>query len=303
MASEPVGIVAVAGIGSNSTRMLVARVTDKGVEPIHRDIAFTRLFLGMDAAGNLSGPSMEKAIEALLSMREKAESCGAEAFHIFATSATRDAGNGAFFAEEIRRNLGISLDILTGREEARIGFLGAAGSGCAGLVDIGGGSTEVVTGTQGKVEHSVSMQLGAARLCREFEGQPKETLFHALPQRIAKGLDSFPVVAQEPRRDWTGIGGTLSIAAALTRGISWEDKARIHGTEVSKQEAFRWRDLLFSMTLAERQAHISIPPGRADVAPYGLSILAAVMEYLGLEKIRASIAGNLEGYLISRYLS
>ena len=132
---------AVIGIGSNSVRMLVAEAADGEIRRISRDRAGTRLFAGLDEAGNLSREAMASSCAAVKRMADSARSQGAEEVHLFATSATRDAANNADFAALLKAETGLTLEICSGDEEAALSFFGATDGGDSGVIDIGGGST------------------------------------------------------------------------------------------------------------------------------------------------------------------
>ena len=141
---------AVIGIGSNSVRALLGEKAGGTVRRLWRDREGTRLFAGLDEAGNLSVPAIRKTAEAVGRMAEKARQFGAEQLDIFATSAARDAANGDLLIAEIQKAAGVPPEIVSGEEEARLSFAGASlaapGTGRCGVIDIGGGSTEIATG-------------------------------------------------------------------------------------------------------------------------------------------------------------
>ena len=163
---------AVVGIGSNSVRALVVETTGDTFVRCWRGREGTRLFAGLDGAGNLSPESITRTAEAAGRLAAEARRLGAEEVDVFATSAARDAANGAVFIGEIARQTGVEPVIISGEEEARLSFLGAseaAGSGRCGVIDIGGGSTEIVTGTGEDIDCAFSCQMGAVRLYRSIQ--------------------------------------------------------------------------------------------------------------------------------------
>ena len=146
-------IAAVIGIGSNSVRSLLAEVDASGFRRLWRDREGTRLFAGLDADGNLDGDSMDKTVSA--GRRMESRERGAEKLAVFATSAARDAANGKVFMAAVEREAGVPLRIISGEEEAELSFLGASGAVKAdrcGMIDIGGGSTEIAAGTPQGIE-------------------------------------------------------------------------------------------------------------------------------------------------------
>ena len=153
--------IAVIVIGSNSTRLLVADECAELTNPI-RDRIETHLFLGMSAEGNLSEEAMQRTSSAVSMLKEKANP--AKLIGVFATSASRDAKNADLFAEMICQATGETLRILSGEEEATFSFLGASCGKRCGVIDIGGGSTEIALGDETELRHACSLQLGASRL-------------------------------------------------------------------------------------------------------------------------------------------
>ena len=153
--------VAVIGVGSNSVRMLVALVEEDGFTRLTRDREGTRLFAGLDEKGNLSPESMAKTAGAVERMAQSAGRIGCDRIHVFATSASREARNGAAFLALLRQKTGTEPEIVTGEEEAVLSFLGATevappGTGRCGVIDIGGGSMELVIGEKARIDLALS---------------------------------------------------------------------------------------------------------------------------------------------------
>ena len=297
---------AVIGIGSNSVRMLVAETGNGGFRRLARDREGTRLFAGLDAAGCLSGESMRHTADAAARMAAAARAGGAERIHLFATSASRDAVNGETFIRMIRERTGEELEILSGEEEAVLSFLGAsAAAGNAarcGVIDIGGGSTEIVIGGAGGIETAFSCQMGAVRLFNQFELTCREDM--ALVQRAAAAvlreqLEKTP--AAEPPECWVGTGGTFTTLAAMVRKIPWEDRSCMHGTVISRREVSDIGAELADMNLEQRRALPGMQPHRADIVVHGICILLAVMDCLNIPELTVSEWGNLDGYLRKNY--
>ena len=171
---------AVIGIGSNSVRALVAQNNEGVFERLYRDREGTRLFAGLDSRGMLKEESILKTAEAVHRMAVTAAEKGAADLSIFATSAARDAVNGDDFLKAIEQAAGIPPVILSGEEEARLSFFGASRAvkdECfCGVIDIGGGSTEIVAGCGDDIECAFSCQMGAVRLFREIPIARKEDM-------------------------------------------------------------------------------------------------------------------------------
>ncbi len=297
---------AVIGIGSNSVRMLIALMEEDGFTRLTRDREGTRLFAGLDDEGNLSRESMEKTVAAVARMADSARRIGAERLSIFATSASRDARNGADFLDLIRGKTGVEPEIISGEEEAVLSFLGAtevapAGE-CCGVIDIGGGSTELVVGQGARIDLALSCQMGAVRLFRllridsaadmpPVEAAAREVLAEKWP----KDWENMP-------KTWIGTGGTFTALAALVKGIRWTDRSFMHGTCIPRERIRELGQQLAAMPVSERLKLEGLQPSRADIVVHGICILLGVMDFLGIDRITVSEYGNLDGYFRREYV-
>lgn len=298
--------VAVIGIGSNSVRMLETEIGDGAFRRLRRDRAGTRLFAGLDAEGNLSGESMLKTAEAVRRMAGAAQENGCERLHIFATSASRDAKNGADFMKLIRTVSGTELEIITGSEEAQLSFLGATdvvpeGTSC-GVIDIGGGSTEIVLGRGREIRRAVSCQMGAVRLYNVLSIDSEDDL--ASVEEIARKIfrETWNEEEAAEKADvWIGTGGTFTALAAMVRDVPWTDRTCVHGTGIRRDEIAAIGRKLSGMNIQERLKLGSLQPGRADIVVHGICILLCVMDEMGIDTLTVSEHGNLDGYIKKKY--
>lgn len=294
--------IAVIGIGSNSVRMLVAQVEDGKAERIRRDRIGTRLFAGLDRHGCLSAAAMDSTIAAVRDMALSARQEGAQEVRLFATSATRDAANREEFSHRLQSEAGLELEVCTGEEEATLSFLGATGEGFCGVVDIGGGSTEIVIGEQRDIRCAFSCQMGAVRLSRQIAINSHGDLYAVEEQAAAileHKLIDHPGLAL-PKR-WFGTGGTFTTLAAMLRGVHWTERTYMHGTVLPLPEIERRARSLADMTVEERKTIPGLQPNRADIIVHGICILLAVMRRLNIPEITVSEYGNLDGYIRDRY--
>ena len=295
-------LAAVIGIGSNSVRALAARNNSGVFERICRLREGTRLFAGLDSRGMLKEESIRKTADAVRRMAEEIRRQGAEDLSIFATSAARDAVNGLDFMNAIEEAAGIPLAILSGEEEARLSFFGASRAvkdDCfCGVTDIGGGSTEIVTGCGEQISCAFSCQMGAVRLFREIPITRKEDMLPvigAAKEILEKKLEETGEIRIP--ETWIGTGGTFTTMAAMVKEIPWTARTHMHGTRVSREEIRNVGEKLAGMQLEERIRLPGLQPGRADIVVHGICILLAVMERFGIETITVSEWGNLDGYL------
>ena len=286
-------------IGSNSTRMLAAE-TEKGElrNPI-RGREETRLFLGLDEAGNISADKLEATAQAVKRLHRAAIAYGAESVDLFATSATRDAGNSAEFAARIRELTGLELQIISGEEEARLAFMAVSEGKRRLVMDIGGGSTEWTIGEHNRVEWAVSMQLGASRLLKmqpincPQDAEKALALCREIMAPYAERLSALP-----PAPVMVGLGGSCTTAAAITMGREAHGEL-VEGKTVTRRQAMEQLQLLSGMTIEERMRVPGLPPARAMHYPHGLCILITALELCGFDKITISGKINLDGYLMN----
>ena len=293
--------MAVIGIGSNSVRMLQAEVGSGGFQRLRRDREGTRLFAGLDASGNLTQQSMARTAAAVRRMAGEARAAGCERLDVFATSASRDAANGAVFLALLRAETGVEPRIISGEEEAALSFYGAselAGAQRCGMMDIGGGSTELVIGRGHSLELTLSCQLGAVRLFRRFpisspgDMAPVEAEADRILAEKLTGVPHLPLP-----KCWIGTGGTFTALGAMIQGMHWTDRSCLHGTRIPRTTARDIGRMLAGMPLEERLRLPGLQPQRAEIVVHGICILLAVMNRLGLEEIRVSEFGNLDGYV------
>ena len=291
---------AVIGIGSNSVRSLLADVSGADFRRLWRDREGTRLFAGLDAEGNLDRDSMDKTVSAVRRMASEVRQKGAEKLAIFATSAARDAANGQKFMGMVEQVTGVPLRIITGEEEAELSFLGASAAVSAdrcGMIDIGGGSTEIAIGTPEGIECAFSCQMGAVRLFRRLRLERKEDMKPvevAAAEILDERLRDFPGL--EIPETWVGTGGTFTTLAAMALRQPWTDRTHVHGTAVTVTEIRDIGERLAGMKVEERVKLPGLQPSRADIVVHGICILLGVMERLGMERIIVSEWGNLDGY-------
>ncbi|MBQ8556818.1 MAG: Ppx/GppA family phosphatase [Clostridia bacterium] len=290
--------VAVIGIGSNSVRMLIAEVVNGDIRRIRREREGTRLFAGLDANHNLSRDAMDKSVAAVKAMAQSARQDGCDELRLFATSATRDAANQAAFCARLLAETGLELEICSGEKEAALSFLGATEDGESGVIDIGGGSTEIVVGQGANIRCAFSCQMGAVRLSgltpiRDHGDLPAVETMAA--QILEERLREHPALTLPAA--WRGTGGTFTTLAAIVKGIRWTERTYMHGTVLTLTDVERVGRELADMTIEERKALPGLQPNRADIVVHGICILLACMRRLGIGEITVSEYGNLDGYV------
>src|SRR4051794_469795 len=302
--------VAVIDMGSNSTRLLVADVGDRKVDELTRQTRITRLAQGVDSTGYLAEEAVERVLTALAGYRAEIDRLGASTVTAVATSAVRDAGNGADFLATLRERFGFDAQILSGDEEARLTFLGATAARPPGgdptlVLDIGGGSTEFVVGVPGRdPDFHVSTQAGSVRQTERHVTAyppPREDL-HALAEEVSQIIaDAVP----EDLRASTGAGiavaGTATSVAAIDQELDPYDPERVHGYVLQLATCERILALLAELPEGERRQVTGLHPDRAPTIVAGLVILREAMRAFGLDAGETSGADILHGAALSSF--
>ncbi len=286
------------GIGSNSLRLLVADYERKELRTVLRDREGLRVFASLDEQMRIPQDMIRKLCLAAAGMQKTAERLGARKIFLFATSAVRDADNGQDVSDALYRETGLKLDIVSGGMEARLSYAGAAENARSGMIDIGGGSTEIVIGKRNTIEFSCSLQAGAVRLFRET---PILTASDAHRVKDVAVRLLTPYLSQirqiKTPTEWVGVGGTMTAAATCIQDIAWDTRDGAQGFLAKRSEVRRVMETLAEMTADRRRALRSIPPDRADIFVHGLSILLGCMETLNIRGIVVSERTNLDGYI------
>lgn len=287
----------VIGIGSNSTRMSIC-VSGHPYKIIDRGYALTRLFEGLDKENNLSKESIDRTVNAIISMYEQAhEEHFVKEFWIFATSALRDAQNKQDIIRPVFNYTGKMITIIPGQTEAYYSFVGA-GAGVHsryGVIDIGGGSTEVAIGEKAGPIQTISFQVGALRLLKKFPDMNFQNV-HILLNYIQSMLPDKKGRSLSDIEYYIGVGGTFTTLRSLYEGGRFHKGQRRNFT---KKQVFDQMKNLFLLTAEQREQYPHMPPGRGDITPYGLAILYTVMEYLSIAVVEIGRGGNLDGWLIT----
>jgi exopolyphosphatase/guanosine-5'-triphosphate,3'-diphosphate pyrophosphatase len=288
-------MLATLDVGTNSVKLLVARVERGRILPIEERVLITRLGEGVNRTHRISSEAMDRTLEALVGFREIARRRKAWQFSAVGTRVLRAAKNAQEFVHRCKKELDLSLRILSGKEEARLSFLGAAWNReVATAVDIGGGSTEFMIGRRGRLLRGTSVNLGAVALTeRFFRGDPvppKE--MSAAQSMIRKQLSRLSL--RFSTSTLLGIGGTVATAISLHQKRTLGPKA-IQGARLTTTQVDTLRDRLATLTLAERKKLPGLEPARADIIVAGLVILSEVLHCGGFHELRASTWGIRHG--------
>ncbi len=307
--------VAAVDCGTNSIRLLIADVSDGRLTDVHREMRIVRLGQGVDATGEFAPEALARTRAALEAYAALMRDHEVSAVRMVATSAARDAGNRDEFFAMTSEVLGAVVpgavaEVITGEQEARLSFLGAVGeldSAAAPfvVVDLGGGSTEVVLGSDDVVA-AYSADIGCVRLTERclHSDPPTDEEIDAARAVVREALETvLSVVPVQQARTWVGVAGTMTTLAALARKMTTYDSDAIHLSSVSFDDLLPVCAELLAMTRAQRAVLGPMHEGRVDVIGGGALIvteLAAVLgERAGIDTLLVSEHDILDGIALS----
>jgi exopolyphosphatase / guanosine-5'-triphosphate,3'-diphosphate pyrophosphatase len=287
--------VAAVDLGTNSTRLLVADVEDDHLEEVVRRLTITRLGEGVDERKRLLPLPIARVRNCLAEYRRELEELGAERALAVATSAVRDADNGEAFLGEIEWSYGFETRMLDGAEEAALMVEGVlAGREPVDdtlLVDVGGGSMELVLVSGSEVGSSTSLDVGCVRVTERFLASDPPTK----PELAAASAYVRRLLPTLTPRHAIGVAGTVTTLAALDLGLAEYDPTRTHLHRISRASLERQLEHLAALTIAERTKVPGLEPGRAPVIVAGLVVLSEIVDAYGLDEIEASERDLLHG--------
>ena len=301
------GPIASLDLGTNSTRVLVASPTDGKLGILDRRNTITRLGQGVGASGRLAPEAIERTLDCLRGYREILDRHEVERVRAAATSASRDAVNREGFFDAVEELIGTRPELLSGDEEGRLSFRGATGAldpatGPFLVVDIGGGSTELIVGTE-RVEGVMSVDIGCVRLTEKFllhdPPQPEEltaciSLSEAYLDDVVREI---PAVGEA--RTLVGLAGTITTVAAVEIGLETYDRDRIHHFHLTREAAEDVFRTLATESRADRIHNPGLEEARADVIVAGCCVLVAVFRHFGFDEMIVSESDILDGLALS----
>ncbi len=275
-------------IGSNSVRL--ACIADG--KTLYKRLKTTRLGEGLSQTGKISQQAIERTASAVSDFIGFAKNEGADRLFAFATAAVRSAENGADFTARVKELCGVTVDVISGGEEAKCGILGALRGGDGGIIDVGGASTEVTVQSGGKTLYSKSLDLGAVRLF-DLAGRDKARLEKVIEEKITNYGDFCAT-----QFNMYAIGGTATTLASVKHGLKVYDPAITHGTVLTQNEVKELSAKFLRLSVEEVRALNGMEPRRADVIGGGCLLLYNVMKRFGINDITVSESDNLEGYVL-----
>ena len=271
--------------GTNSIRLLIADTDGTALTDVVREMRVVRLGQGVDATGAFAPEALERTFAAIDEYAELITGHGAEHVRFVATSATRDAANRETFFAGVRERLSIDAEVITGEEEAELSFIGAtAGLGAsvdypALVMDLGGGSTELVLGTD-VVDSAFSMDIGCVRMTERHmhSNPPTEQEIAAAVADIDEWYDrARQTVETSQARTLVGVAGTITTVTAAYLDLEEYDPHAIHGAQLDVDCALGTCQKLATMTREERAALPYMHPGRVDVIGAGATVFSRLI--------------------------
>lgn len=297
----PDGLFAAVDCGTNSVRLLICRRTAEGrLVELDRRLHLTRLGQGVDATGRFHPDALARTLAAMADFGTQLDALGVRHRRVVATSAARDADNSVEFFAGVQARLGVPAEIIPGEEEAGLSYAGAVGAlpslaQPVLVLDIGGGSTELVLGRDGVASRAVSLDVGSVRVRERFlhSDPPLPAEVAAAREHVdglldAAGLDLVGVAT------WVGVGGTVTSLSALAQGLATYDRTLVHASALTRTQLTGLAYRLLAMPVAEVTGLPTMVPGRADVICAGALVCATVAARLPVDLV-VSEADILDG--------
>lgn len=291
--------VATIDIGTNSVLLLIAEAEGGAPRPIVERATVTRLGEGVDRSRRLLPEACARTLACLAQYERELQVHRVLRLDVVGTSALRDAAGGKDFVARAEEILGVAPRVIDGGEEARLTFIGALSglpiSGKVTVFDIGGGSTEIVSGEVGSgsraISAAASLNIGSVRLFeRHVRSDPPTSVeMRNVARDIAAALEHAPKL--EAGATLVGVAGTVTQLAAIELQLESYDADRVHGSELTDDIVTRWATRLATLDVAQRRALRGMEPSRADVIVVGSAIARAVLRWSGAPKLLVSDRG------------
>lgn len=298
---------AVIDIGTNSTRMLIFRSDEGNLVRVNKSVRYTRMGQDVNRTGQLHPDAQKRNLEALEEFKNITKDYDVKEIYIFGTSAMRDAENTSEFTDQVKEKLGLDIEVISGEDEARFGFIGV--SQCFDekifIFDVGGGSTEFIFGENNQLEKMISLNLGCVRATEEylFSDPPtfqelerlNEDIYAELVKKIRNLVPSRPYKL-------IGIGGTATSLSTIRQGLSIYDSEKVHKSTVTRDELEYMIDDLSKKTIDERKIITGLEPKRADIILAGALIILNILKVTGEKNFIVCDYDNLEGAAYQRFI-
>ena len=292
-------------IGTNSMRLLLANVEAGKIISRSKYINPTRIGSSVDKDKLISEEGMSRNVEALYDFTQKAKDFGAEKILVIATSAVRDATNGKEFIQRAYEKTGVNIEIISGEEEAALGYQGVAmglksKTGKQVVIDIGGGSTELILGEGNALKKTISLNVGAVRMTERYittdpiSKEQYEEMEVAIYEIVKEVVEE---IKKDNPNTIVGIGGTITTLAALHQQLDPYHMDKVHNYKLTLKDIRTLKEKLLNLTVEEIKQLKGIHHKRADIIVAGVTILNVIMDNLNIYEITVSEYDNLEGLL------
>jgi exopolyphosphatase/guanosine-5'-triphosphate,3'-diphosphate pyrophosphatase len=305
--SDPTSIKRVASvdIGTNTILLLIAEVDEARIEPLYERETVVRLGEGVQERRILSQKAMKRGLQTLAKYLEQCQAMKVQKIFAIGTSALREANNSKVFLKMVKEKLDLSIEIISGKEEAHLSFLAVMRDlkemeKPILVVDVGGGSTEFILGKDSRITQWVSLPLGSVRFTEQFllSDPVQEGEWGKMEKEIRKLFINIP----RPREplSMVAVGGTATTLASVEQGLEEFVTEKIHHFVLKKQALRNQLFLYRSRTIDERRKIPGLPPPRADVILAGGAILYMAMDELNCSSVLISCHGVRYGLLYKR---
>lgn len=298
--------VACIDTGTNSIRLMLGEYIDGRFQDVQKKLAMTRLGKGVNETGMLDQMRMDESVKVIKEYYEDAGLYGADRIYIMATSAVRDSRNADEFKRMIMEATGLELEIISGMLEAEVGFAGVLNGSDAPeekslVIDIGGGSTELIVGNQSGIEFSKSLNIGAVRLTGALIHHDPVLLEEreAIQKAVeAQAREAISQIRTMEIKKVIGIGGTATTIATMHHKVKSYSRDAVHRLAVTLNELMAINATLAYKTVEERKGLIGLEEKRADIIFAGGIILQTLLELLEYNTFEVSDFDNLEGFAV-----
>ena len=299
---------AVMDIGTNSTRLLIFKKEEGKLVRINKSVRYTRMGQGVDKIKMLNPDAQKRNTEVLEEYMKIASDYDVERIYVYGTSAMREAGNSKAYQEVVRNRLGLDIEVISGEEEARLGFMGVSQSfhGKILIFDIGGGSTEFILGKNDEISKMISLNMGCVKVTEKYllTDPPKSSEMNALNQEITQRLkDELKNIIPKKPYELIGIGGTATSLSTIKQKLEIYDTEKIHNSKITRDELEDIIKNLSEKTLVEREKMIGLESKRADIILGGAMILHNILKLTGEDSFTVCDYDNMEGAGFKEFIS
>jgi exopolyphosphatase / guanosine-5'-triphosphate,3'-diphosphate pyrophosphatase len=288
--------IAALDVGSNTVRLVVARLCGESIETVTDLSAFVRLGSGVDSSGKLDPVRQLLAINAVAEFAEAAKQAGAHDIIAVATSAVRDAQNGQSFVDTVHKDTGVDVQIISGEREAQLTYLGATlglpSTGSSIVVDLGGGSGELIAASSGDIAWAESLPIGGSRLTERFvhHDPPLPDELEAVKTYVGELLKALP--PHDPDHAVMTGGTARRVPALAGKGAT--------DTALRRADLAAAVDTLLREPAARITEQYGIEPERAGVLPAGVAALLAIIDFYTVERVTITLNGIRQGMIVDR---